>query len=83
MKTVYQMRVQLPDKLRSALERAASSAGKTPEAWASEVLERQLSVRDERLRGRFGSVDLGRPTGADNDEIEADLARAYDGGEEG
>ena len=31
------------------------------------------------LRELFGSVDLGHPTGADNDRIDADLAREYAG----
>jgi Protein of unknown function DUF104 len=29
------------------------------------------------LRELFGSVDLGYPTGADNESIDADLAREY------
>ena len=29
------------------------------------------------LRELFGAVDLGYPTGADNDSIDADLAREY------
>lgn len=29
------------------------------------------------LRELFGSVDLGQPTGADNESIDADLAREY------
>lgn len=31
------------------------------------------------LRELFGSVDLAHPTGADNDRIDADLAREYAG----
>lgn len=31
----------------------------------------------ERLATRFGSVDLGRATGSDNESIDADLVRAY------
>ena len=31
------------------------------------------------LRELFGSVDLGHPTGADNDNIDADLEREYAG----
>jgi predicted DNA-binding antitoxin AbrB/MazE fold protein len=31
------------------------------------------------LRELFGSVDLGHPTGIDNDDIDADLAREYGG----
>lgn len=30
-----------------------------------------------RLSELFGSVDLGHPTGADNESIDADLAREY------
>lgn len=29
------------------------------------------------FRELFGSVDLGNPTGADNESIDADLAREY------
>ena len=29
------------------------------------------------LRELFGSVDLGHPTGADNESIDRDLARSY------
>jgi predicted DNA-binding antitoxin AbrB/MazE fold protein len=29
------------------------------------------------LRELFGSIDLGHPTGVDNDVIDADLAREY------
>ena len=29
------------------------------------------------LRELFGSVDLGNPTGADNESLDADLAREY------
>ncbi len=31
----------------------------------------------DSLRELFGSVDLGYPTGADNESIDADLAREY------
>jgi predicted DNA-binding antitoxin AbrB/MazE fold protein len=40
-----------------------------------------LSDMDRTFRGGlrelFGSVDLGYPTGADNESIDADLAREY------
>ncbi len=40
---------------------------------------RQVSGKPSRgsLRELFGSVDLGYPTGADNEGIDADLAREY------
>jgi hypothetical protein len=33
----------------------------------------------ERFERHFGSLDLGRSTGADNESIDADLAREYGG----
>ncbi len=74
---MYRLQVELPDNLRQSLERAAANAGKTPEDWAGDILRRQLGQRDQRLRSHFGAVNLGAPTGMDNESIEADLARAY------
>ena len=31
----------------------------------------------ERFERHFGAVDLGYPTGIDNEQIDADLAREY------
>jgi hypothetical protein len=31
----------------------------------------------ERFERHIGSIDLGQPTGADNESIDADLAREY------
>jgi hypothetical protein len=39
--------------------------------------EADLQVARERFERHFGSVDLGYATGTDNEEIDADLARAY------
>lgn len=43
------------------------------------TIERPAGSQKSRgtLRELFGSVDLGYPTGADNDSIDADLAREY------
>jgi hypothetical protein len=73
----YPLMVTLPDELRQALVRAASASGQTPEEWVLSVVQQRLPVRDPRLRRHFGAVNLGHPTGADNAEIDADLARAY------
>jgi hypothetical protein len=40
--------------------------------------EEQKRAARERFERHFGSVNLGRATGADNESIDADLARAYD-----
>lgn len=34
-------------------------------------------VARERFESHFGEIDLGRPTGAENERIDADLAKAY------
>jgi hypothetical protein len=73
----YSLRLTLPDDLRRSLVESAASAGQTPEEWAVAVLRQQLNRRDENLRRYFGSFNLGAPTGADNEQIDADLAAAY------
>lgn len=43
----------------------------TPEQWEE---------ARQRIRRHFGAVSLGHPSGADNEQIDADLAREYAGG---
>jgi len=40
--------------------------------------EQAKQAARERFEKHFGAVNLGHPTGADNESIDADLARAYD-----
>ena len=42
------------------------------------LTEAEKQAARERFERHFGEVDLGRSTGADNESIEADLAREYD-----
>ncbi len=42
-----------------------------------EILADVPEKSHDSLRELFGSVDLGYPTGADNESIDADLAREY------
>jgi hypothetical protein len=39
--------------------------------------ESEKQAARERFEQHFGEVDLGYPTGADNESIDADLAREY------
>jgi hypothetical protein len=39
--------------------------------------EAEKKAARERFERHFGEVNLGHPTGADNESIDADLARAY------
>ena len=67
----------LPDELQQPLIQVASAAGQSPEEWVAMLVRQRLPHHDVRLRRHFGAVDLGRPSGADNAQIDADLAQAY------
>ena len=41
------------------------------------ALRRQAQAAKERFEQHFGEVNLGHPTGADHESIDADLAREY------
>lgn len=81
--------VQLSDEAYAALRRRAQVAGASPSHVAAALLERQvkgagalrtdaeMQAARERFERHFGEVNLGHPTGADNDSIDADLAREY------
>jgi len=81
---------EIQEEVYSALEQMASKAGIETEAFVLEYLARQASQSPQQLSAaeqeaalkRFddliGSVGLGHPTGADNETIDADLARQYD-----
>ncbi len=73
----YSVNLKLPDDLRKPLTEVAAASGQTPEEWIAAVVRQHLARRDEKLRRHFGAVDLGAPTGADNEQIDADLARFY------
>lgn len=76
-------KLELPDELYSALVKAAKNTGITPADWIAEKLPKSSLVvsAEERqranLRLRQHIVSLGHATGADNEGIDADLAREY------
>ncbi len=62
--------------LATALERSGGLLSKIQAP--GHILEKaELQIARERFESHFGKVDLGHPTGADNERIDADLARAY------
>jgi hypothetical protein len=78
--------IKLPDTTYSALEQQAETKGLSASDLAARSLERQYRSQvdpkskaeaRERFERHFGSVHLGRATGADNERIDADLAREY------
>jgi len=69
--------LELPEEVYAAVEKVARFNAKGTSQWLMDVVSESLPKRDERLRRHFGAVDLGKPTGIDNEGIDADLARAY------
>ena len=78
--------VQLSEEAYAALRREAESAGTSPADMAAAMVERQVGggpfhsaansqAARERFERHFGEIDLGHPTGADNETVDADLAR--------
>jgi hypothetical protein len=79
----HPLTLELGDDLYQPLAQAAQQAGQTLEEWATAQLRlcATSSARQAadlaRLLAHAGAADLGRPTGADNASIDADLAREY------
>jgi hypothetical protein len=80
---VSQLLIELPDEVYRRLLSAAASAGQSPEQWAVANLQANLPTPQQtkgrlpRLMRHAGAVDLGHPTGLDNEQIDADLAKEY------
>ncbi len=86
MKTIT---IEVPDEVYQACEEMARQQGRPVEALVLEfVLEHRFKpqpqpVEDERkaawerLMRHMGAQNLGYPTGADNESIDADLVREY------
>jgi hypothetical protein len=81
--------VQISDQAYAAIRAQAETTGVSDVKVAADALERQFRNGDgtvtdeerqaarERFERHFGEVNLGSPTGTDNECIDADLARAY------
>ena len=77
----HKLTVTVPEEVYQPLAEAALKQGRTPEEEASLRLQRSLpSIRPKRngdIRKFFGLYKGGDPNGSDNEQIDADLARAY------
>jgi hypothetical protein len=79
----HQLTLELGDDLYRSLAQAAEQAGQSPAEWATAQLRSCAASSATRaadlarLLAHAGTVDLGRPTGVDNESIDADLAREY------
>jgi hypothetical protein len=84
--------LEIRDDLYAVLSNQAEIAGIPLSEWITVTLEQQNDllertknkVEKEAARQRFrhhaGSIDLGYPTGADNQSIDTDLIQAYGDG---
>jgi predicted exporter len=82
------LRSDLPDEIVALLQQIAPQMKRTAEELTTEWLtkygsqprrllnEQEQKAARERLQQHFGAVNLGYPTGADNESIDADLAHA-------
>ena len=85
------LNIQLSPEAFTALQQLSLVTGRTPSEEAAAAIERQLATAPlrpklseqeaqaarERFERHFGSIDLGRPIGIDNEQIDADLAKEY------
>lgn len=80
--------IHLSEHTFSVLSNEASAVGKTPTELATAIVEKACAGKkfdrgDADAANRafeqcFGSIDIGRPIGIDNNQIDIDLGRAYD-----
>ncbi|MBL8798541.1 MAG: hypothetical protein JNM56_31890 [Planctomycetia bacterium] len=85
----HSLTVELSATAFEALSERARAVAQSPATLAAAALERQFGnpatpsdtearrAAARRFERHFGALSLGRATGADNDAIDADLARAY------
>ncbi|AFZ44352.1 hypothetical protein PCC7418_2196 [Halothece sp. PCC 7418] len=82
------LNLELSDEVYQTLKQQAKNAGLSLQEWIVFSLTQQSHNQEDRtvaekeaVRDRFrrhaGAINLGYPTGADNESIDADLARAY------
>lgn len=78
-----QLVLELPEDVYERLQKVARAAGQSLEDWAKRRLglgqlsESEKEAKRGKVRHHFGAVDLGYPTGADNEKIDNDLAKEY------
>lgn len=90
----HQLTITLPDEIFQPLVEAALRQGRTLEELAAERLAGTVRPRkffdaaarraaEERFARHIGAVNSGDPNSADNERIDADLAREYGRGLDG
>ena len=78
----------LDEPIYTVIQQRAAVAGTSLSAWIIQNLTQEVTrlpeltpadreVARRRFAQHFGEIDLGHPTGVDNDAIDADLLHAY------
>lgn len=88
--------LELSDEVYAELQQSANTVGMSIAEWVVSVLSHQGNntnkvlhsvAKQEEARQRFrshaGAISLGCATGAENESIDVDLARAYENEYEG
>jgi hypothetical protein len=80
-----ELKIEISDATFQGIVAKARQIGLSPEGWTISVLEREVAIETNGttrrepglIRKYFGIVDLGAPTGSENESIDADLAKEY------
>jgi hypothetical protein len=80
----HKLTITLPTEIFAVIEEAARRAGRTPEDEIALLVERNAPRRSQigkssfdPLERHFGTWDSGDPDSANNERIDADLAKEY------
>jgi hypothetical protein len=79
----HELTIQLNDAVFSQLQLDATSQGKSLGELAATAIAKQYAASTDSnsrrglVKSFFGTFDVGRPIGTDNEAIDADLAREY------
>lgn len=80
---------EIPDEIYELLQTVAAQMGRSTEEVALEWVVRlapkprpkltaeEMEAAEQRFRRHFGAFQSGNPRSADNEQIDADLAREY------
>ena len=80
--------LEIPDEVFSSFQKFAESKGETAEKFVLEIVLKNIprmkndnSENQQKVEQRFvrwvGAIDSGNPRSADNEQIDADLAKEY------
>lgn len=80
--------LEISNEVYTVIRQLSEESGKTPSGWLSALLETKYGLLDKRgaidkpktgkrFERHFGEIDLGYPTGVENESIDEDIAREY------